>query len=313
MAEELLVPLLACLIWTGIAIILARALAGLYSGIVADPLRRLDESLDLFDSEPTISVIPSAPDQAPAEIQAVYDRVRRSMTNSRNSYHTMLKALTEGEDLRNELKKGGQQSKPRQSDIMIVEESAGTTAATAVDGSYTGQIDSVTELPGRELFNDFFGEAWSLGVTGGKALSLIIVGVDTVDTAQLKAAALAFGNVAGRDLDLVARIDAQEFALVLPETELKGGIAVGERTLDTVRSALLNVAGPVPNLNIGIASIVPSAAGNLDSFVKVVQRVLQAAQKKGDGRIAYVEKAGKIKYQEAHDFNLIDWNVDEDS
>ncbi|TDJ47261.1 MAG: diguanylate cyclase [Gammaproteobacteria bacterium] len=308
----LLTPLLLSLVWAAIAFLLARGLAGLYNGIVSDPLRELDESLYLFDSEPTISVIPTAPDQAPAEIQAVYNRVRESLRKSRNSYHTMLKALNDGEALRQELREGGRGIDPTTKAFTVLEESGEPTGATTVNTTYTGRLDPVTELPGRELFDEFFAEAWSLGVVGGRSLSLIVIGVDTADDVQLKFAALAFGDAAGRVLDLVARIDANQFAMVLPDTDQADALAVAERTLKSLQGVLANRSGDkVPCLNLAVVTIVPNPDGNSDSFVKLAQRVLLAARNKGDGQIAFTDHQGKIKIKESSDIDMIEWDADE--
>ena len=48
-------------------------------------------------------------------------------------------------------------------------------------------------------------------------------------------------------------------------------------------------------MNLGIVSIVPSADGNPTSFIALAGRALQAAQKKGNSKIAYISSEGKIK------------------
>ena len=308
----LFVPLALALVWAAIAFLLARGLASLYSGIVADPLRKLDESLHLFDSEPTISVIPTAPDQAPAEIQAVYNRVRESMRKSRNSYHSMLKALNEGEALRQELREGGGGIDHKTAPFTVVEEPGEPTGAMTLDTTYTGRLDLVTELPGKALFDEFFGEAWSLGIADGRSLSLIVVEVDTENDSQLQLAALAFGDTAGRVLDLVARIDAKQFALVLPDTDQGGALAVAERTLLAVQTMFANNCDDgAPSVYVGFVTIVPNPDGNCASFVKVAQRVLLAARKQGDGRIAFADSKGKIMIKESNDADMIEWDVEE--
>lgn len=308
-----LIPLALSLVWAFIVFFLARGLARLYSGSVSDPLRQLDESLSLFDSEPTMRVIPLAPDQAPAEIQEVYHRVRESMRRSLDSYRNMLKALRDGEELRHKLRKLGGNYNRDDADLIVVEEEKNPTGVKAGAASFNGRLDSVTELPGRELFIEYFREAWALGTAEGRPLTLLLVRVDTADDEQLKVAALALARTAGRGIDLVARTDATHFSIVLPDTDCNGGLAVGDRALASLQEDLKKAGGGVPCMNIAIASILPKANGNVDAFIKATERVMAAAQKKGDGRTAYVDSKGKIVVKDLRDPDSVDWDMEEAS
>lgn len=308
-----LIPLALSLVWAFIVFILARGLAGLYSGIVSDPLRQLDESLSLFDSEPTMRIIPLAPDQAPVEIKEVYHRVRESMRRSLDSYRNMLKALRDTEELRNKLRKVGGNYNRLDADLIVVEEAKNPTGVAAGAASFTGRLDSVTELPGRELFTEFFREAWALGTAEGRPLTLLLVRVGTADDKQLKVAALALARTVGRDIDFVARTDATHFSIVLPDTDCNGGLAVGDRALASLQEDLKKTGGGVPCMNIAIASILPKAKSNVDAFIKATERLMAAAQKKGDGRTAYVDSQGKIVIKDLRDAESIDWDMEEAS
>ena len=296
-------------LWVLLTLLLARGFAGLFGEAVAQPLKRLDESLDVFDAERTISIIPQAPSDAPAEVQDVYKRVRDSMRQSRDSYRNMMKALNEGEELKRQLREvsggsvGGDSAR-----ISVVE---GPVEEPEVDmtSTFRGRLDAVTELPGLELFREFFDEAWGLGVVAETSLSLILLAVGSKNDDTLKAVADALSDKGGRTLDLVARIGVHELAVVLPDTDLRGALAVADRTQRALQNALAKIGTDrMPEMNFAVVSIVPKSDGNSKSFVDVGRRVLKASNKKGDGYIAYADEKGKIRL--ATNADVVDWDQD---
>ena len=315
-------------LWVVLALLLARGFATLLGAAVAQPLKQLDESLDVFDSERTLSMIPLAPSDAPAEVQDVYRKVRYSMRKSRDAYRNMMRAMNEGAELKQQLREvsGGRLGGTDNDSFGVVEgevedptlaldeafaenevkDPTLALAETFAEGevenpelelvdTYCGRIDTVTELPGQKLFQQFFGDAWKLGIVDEKPLSVILLGVGSSNTVALQGIARALGNIGGRELDFVARIDETQFVAVLPDTDLKGALVVADRMRLSVQGMLVEVdAAQTPRANLGLASIVPNAGGNPQSFVEVVRRVLQAAEKNGNGQIAFISEKGKI-------------------
>ncbi|NND35546.1 MAG: diguanylate cyclase [Gammaproteobacteria bacterium] len=299
--------MLVSALWVLLTILLARGFAGLFGEAVARPLKKLDESLDVFDSERTISIIPQAPSDAPAEVQDVYERVRNSMRQSRDAYRNMMKALNEGEELKRQLREASGGSVAGDSARISVVEGPVEEPDIDMTSTFRGRLDAVTELPGCELFREFFDEAWGLGVVAETSLSLILIAVGSKNDDTLKAVADALSNKGGRTLDLVARIGVHEFAVVLPDTDLHGALAVAERTQLAVRNVLAKISSDrIPETNFAVVSIVPNSDGNAKSFVDVGRRVLKASNKKGDGFIAYADENGKIRLATKAD--VVDWD-----
>lgn len=301
-------PLLLGALWVLLTLLLARGFAALFGEAVVQPLKKLDESLDIFDAERTISIIPMAPSDAPSEVQDVYKKVRDSMRKSRDAYHNMMKALNEGAELKRQLQEVSGGPAGGDAAISVVE---GEPEKPAVDltSTYRTRIDAVTELPGRELFWEFFDEAWGLGIVAETSLSLILLAAGSKNDRTLKGIADTLGNIGGRTLDLIARIGVHEFAVVLPDTDLNGALAVAERTQQAVQAKLAKLCGDrVPEINFGVVAIVPNADGNAKSFVDVGRRVLKASNKKGDGYIAYADEKGKIRLATKAD--VIEWDQD---
>jgi GGDEF domain-containing protein len=334
------------LIWALLALMLARGLAPLYGEVVVQPLQKLEESLEVFDAARTITIMPPAPNDAPQEIRQAYARVRESMQNSRDAYRNMLKVINEGNDLRNKLRSmsgsgSGSQKiravKPNHGDkqdaisedslealgsndetIVAERIAGGPKLEMAQDESTSGEYsagghDSVTGLPGQDVFEGFFGEAWTLGVSDSRPISVIVVRVDETDNKRLGLVADKLKVTAARTLDLVARITKWDFGLVLPDADLEGALTLAGRLHEELQEQDVVIS-------FGVASIVPNNNGNAQSFLDICNRAVAAARKKGDGQIAFVSDKGKLMLHsvpEAPDknskFDMIDWDTGEEA
>jgi len=291
----LLIYMALGLVWALLAAMFARGIAPLYGHTVAAPLQKLDESLDIFDVERTISNIPRPPNDAPKEIRQVYSRVRESMRNSRDAHRNMVKAVNEGAELRRQLRAANGEG-DRPPGLELVKEKP------AADATWTGRIDSVTRLSGLDVFEGFFDEAWTLGVADGRPMAVVLVKIGSTDDRTLKLIAQKLTAAVGRTLDLVARIAAWEFGMILPDTDIKGGLAVAEKMHKALRA--------MPDLSVdvcfGVASIVPNDKGNAQSFFELCHRAAEAAQREGGGQIAFVTDTGKFALHASSD--MIEWD-----
>ena len=289
------------LVLVPVVLLLARGLAGLYGSAVAKPLKQLDESLDIFDVSRTVSVVPPAPEDASEEVIDVYDAVRGLMRKSRDAYGNMLRAVNEGAELRRELQNVvsdrdngvGAEVSPEEMTISDLPEPDAATIDP--EATYVGRLDWVTEMAGQELFEEFLTQAWALGVTDGRPVSLLLFGVNTGDQVTMKSVGKMISDSAGRVLDMVARTEAEQFSLLLPDTDLDGARAVAKRTLKRVQSEMQpDSSQQALTINIGTVSIVPDADSDPRAFTRLAARVLKAAQKKGNGKIAYISSEGKV-------------------
>jgi diguanylate cyclase (GGDEF)-like protein len=308
------------LLWVLIVAFLAVNLAGLYGGIVGQPLQTLNNSLDIFDAEQTLKMVPMAPLDAPSEIAHIFNRVRRSMEKSRDSYRNMLRAVNEGDELRRKLQAHGharprpppsaKAAKKRKSAPTAAKKKTGAPVTKAAVAEYAGRWDSLTGLAGREVFKEFFGEAWVLGCADRRPVSMLsfsigfgkiraVVEGGTVDDEVLKSAGEVLRGVVGRELDLVARLDGDKYVIVLPDTDFFGAVVVAERARQALQAVLPEVSGgKALAANVGVASIVPTPTGDASAFVKSVQRVLMAAEKTDGSRVAYADEKQQIKVLE---------------
>jgi GGDEF domain-containing protein len=116
-----------------------------------------------------------------------------------------------------------------------------------------------------------------------------------VDLAIIKEVAMTVRGKITRTLDLVTRIDADQFGVVLPDTDLDGALFVAHRTQQAVQEAV----GEAFLVNLGAVTIVPTPEGNARSFISLAHRALQAAEKRG-GEVTFFNAEGQIMLLTEH-------------
>lgn len=98
-----------------------------------------------------------------------------------------------------------------------------------------------------------------------------------------------------RDVDVVARIGGEEFAVLLPSTDLEGAMAVADRLRQAVESRPVIVDGVTirSTLSGGVATMDASTSG-LDALLKRADQALYAAKAGGRNRIeCWAERAAR--------------------
>ena len=165
-------------------------------------------------------------------------------------------------------------------------------------------IDSMTGLVNRRRFFDLAQREWTMATRFGRCLSVLMIDLD-----HFKAVNDTFGHDVGdraichvadickeskRSTDQVARLGGEEFAILLPETDLAGASVLAERIRLRVQAKPLPVDGGfIPlTISIGVAERVGDMA-DFDALLKLSDERLYVAKRTGRNRIACLE-AGNV-------------------
>ncbi|NGZ88222.1 diguanylate cyclase [Duganella aceris] len=162
-------------------------------------------------------------------------------------------------------------------------------------------LDGLTGIANRRRFDDTMRIEWQRGQRDKKPLTLLLCDVDF-----FKMYNDSFGHLAGdlclkkvaavltehlkRPADLAARYGGEEFAIILPETQLTGALIVAEscrRHLEqlAIENPQANTELSSVTMSIGVASMVPSPASNVEELIQQADRALYAAKRGGRNRV----------------------------
>ena len=179
---------------------------------------------------------------------------------------------------------------------------------------HTASTDALTGIANRRSFDAALLCHWALAARGARALSLLFIDVDhfkryndhyghAQGDSCLAAVARAIAASLGRPSDLACRFGGEEFTVLLPDTDAKGGQQVAQRVLEAVAAlGLPHAASPVAHqvtVSIGLCSLagaagtaVVSAAGARFSpplqardLVEGADRALYEAKQGGRARV----------------------------
>jgi diguanylate cyclase (GGDEF)-like protein len=128
-----------------------------------------------------------------------------------------------------------------------------TEVAQALE--YLVRLDSLTGIPNRRLFEEELSKEWARAKRDNAPLSLIMVDIDHFKEYNdhyghpagdlcLVEVAQAMHHTLSRPGDVVARIGGEEFAFLLPQTDLSGAISVVEQIRDILVLNLPHEASP---------------------------------------------------------------------
>lgn len=144
------------------------------------------------------------------------------------------------------------------------------------------RADGLTGVPNRRSLDEYLERTWFASAREGRPVALLMVDIDFFkpfnDTYGhlagddcLRAVAKVLSKASRRPADMAARFGGEEFAVVLPETDLAGALVIAEEIRSEVEALELehassSVSGHL-TVSVGVASMVPgnghgSGAGN---------------------------------------------------
>jgi diguanylate cyclase (GGDEF)-like protein len=164
-------------------------------------------------------------------------------------------------------------------------------------------IDQLTGIHNRRSFDERLREVWKTSTREEKSISLLIVDVDHFknynDTfghpqgdIALCSVAQALTQTLNRASDLVARWGGEEFVVLLPNTDINGGLYVSEemrRNVETLK--ILRDDGFITSLtvSIGLNSHKPTMLCSVDDFFSRADKALYAAKTTGRNKVCVAE------------------------
>ncbi|KOF13417.1 diguanylate cyclase [Ensifer adhaerens] len=154
------------------------------------------------------------------------------------------------------------------SDITAMKESELSLRKLADQMKGLAQTDSLTELANRRSFDEALDTEFSRSLRTGSPLTLLLVDVDRFklfnDTyghlagdACLKQIGRCLAASAKRAADRAARFGGEEFAVLLPDTNVEAGVAIADRLRAAIRDLAIKHNGSefgIVTVSIGIAA-----------------------------------------------------------
>lgn len=161
-------------------------------------------------------------------------------------------------------------------------------------------LDGLTGIANRRYFDEVIEEEWLRAIRDQTPLSIIMIDIDYFkafnDTyghqagdESLKTVAMVLKDTLKRPADMVARYGGEEFVAVLPETEIKGAVAIAEAMRLNIDA--LNI--PHKNshnhgcitISLGAASIIPERNTSSSILIAAADKALYRAKDKGRNRV----------------------------
>ncbi|WP_433208479.1 diguanylate cyclase domain-containing protein [Dactylosporangium sp. CS-047395] len=159
--------------------------------------------------------------------------------------------------------------------------------------------DPLTGLANRRRFTDRLGDEWRRSARAHGTLAVAMIDIDHFkayndhyghpggDSCLRKVAAALQHTV--RATDLVARLGGEEFAVVLPDTDLRAATVAAER----LRAAVEAIGEPHPRtgpgvvtVSVGVAAHRPDGSGEPEKLVEAADVALYDAKREGRNRVA---------------------------
>ncbi|MBN2194452.1 MAG: diguanylate cyclase [Polyangiaceae bacterium] len=162
--------------------------------------------------------------------------------------------------------------------------------------------DGLTGIANRRHLDATLAREWRRCMRRGSSLGVVMLDVDFFKRYNdryghaagddcLRAVAHAVSGSVLRAGDLTARFGGEEFAAVLPDTDLPGTVTVAERIRQAVAALALphegSEAATTVTVSAGAASVVPGATeGGVEDLVQAADGALYAAKQAGRNRVA---------------------------
>jgi diguanylate cyclase (GGDEF)-like protein len=167
-----------------------------------------------------------------------------------------------------------------------------------INSQYQAMFDHLTGVANRRAFEAAMDREWYRAMRDKHVLSLVIADIDNFklcnDTHGHAAGDLVLKSVAAllerhirRGADLVARIGGEEFAIILPDTDLNGVVALAESIRVDVRNLANSFHKEIPEvtMSFGVSTLVPDSSFDVGLLFDRADAAVYKAKRKGKDRV----------------------------
>ena len=166
-------------------------------------------------------------------------------------------------------------------------------------------LDGLTGVANRRSFDERIELEWARSIRNLKPLALIMIDIDYFkpyndryghqagDDCLKKVASLITSSI-HRTLDLAVRYGGEEFAVLLPDTDMEGAMGIAEKIRAAVEGMQIEHSGSKNNnfvtISLGVASKIPGRMEKSDLFIEAADKAMYIAKKEGRNRVKTADK-----------------------
>jgi len=167
-----------------------------------------------------------------------------------------------------------------------------------INSQYQAMFDHLTGVANRRGFEQAMDREWYRAMRDKHVLSLVIADIDNFKLCNdthgheagdrvLKSVAALLERHIRRGADLVARIGGEEFAIILPDTDLTGALALAESISVDVRKLANSYHREIPQvtMSFGVSSLVPDSSLDAGLLFSRADAAVYKAKRKGKDRV----------------------------
>ena len=166
--------------------------------------------------------------------------------------------------------------------------------------SRSARVDSLTQVNNRREFERTLETEWRRALRSKRSLALILIDIDYFKNFNdcyghlagdgcLRAVAQTIKQSVQRAQDMVCRYGGEEFAVILPDTDLNGAHTLAEK----IQQAVLNLnishehssAANQVTISSGVACLLPTSGGTPHSLIQQADQNLYQAKESGRNQV----------------------------
>ncbi|HET9843976.1 MAG TPA: GGDEF domain-containing protein, partial [Gammaproteobacteria bacterium] len=171
--------------------------------------------------------------------------------------------------------------------------------------------DPLTLIGNRRAFQEIFDKALRSAIRNGEPLSMVMIDIDYFklynDTLGhqtgdfcLKEVAQLFANAMHRPKDFIARFGGEEFAVLLPETDLKGACQVADRLRIILEDKKIEHPASTfryVTASFGVACTIPFRGFRSEDLLRIADLALYQAKQEGRNCVVHcAETVESLKF-----------------